>query len=102
MNGLFGGMFARGGAAAEVNDVAWLAAMADACARLARAHRDTLMVGRTLMQQAVPTTFGLTAAGWLTAVDAARARLADVRDHRLPPPLGGGGRPPAGPGPPPG
>jgi 3-carboxy-cis,cis-muconate cycloisomerase len=66
-----------------------LAGVADACARLARAHRDTLMVGRTLMQQAVPTTFGLTAAGWLTAVDAARARLAYVRGNRLAAQLGG-------------
>ena len=29
------------------------------CAALARAHRDTPMAGRTLLQQAVPTTFGL-------------------------------------------
>jgi 3-carboxy-cis,cis-muconate cycloisomerase len=66
-----------------------LAAIAEACARLAAAQRGTLVAGRTLMQQAVPTTFGLTAAGWLTAVDAARARLADVRDHRLAAQLGG-------------
>src|SRR5918999_1223628 len=66
-----------------------LAGVADACARLARAHRDTPMAGRTLMQQAVPTTFGLTAAGWLTAVDAARVRLAYVRDNRLAAQLGG-------------
>ena len=31
------------------------------------AHRDTPMAARTLLQQAVPTTFGLKAAGWLTA-----------------------------------
>jgi 3-carboxy-cis,cis-muconate cycloisomerase len=66
-----------------------LSGVADACARLARDHRDTLMVGRTLMQQAVPTTFGLTAAGWLTSVDAAVARLKDVRDTRLAAQLGG-------------
>jgi 3-carboxy-cis,cis-muconate cycloisomerase len=66
-----------------------LTGIAGACARLAREHRGTLMVGRTLMQQAVPTTFGLTAAGWLTSVDAARARLADVRDTRLAAQLGG-------------
>jgi 3-carboxy-cis,cis-muconate cycloisomerase len=35
---------------------------------LARTHRDTPMVGRTLTQHAVPTTFGLRAAQWLTAV----------------------------------
>jgi 3-carboxy-cis,cis-muconate cycloisomerase len=66
-----------------------LSGVAGACARLARKHRDTLLPGRTLMQQAVPTTFGLTAAGWLTAVDAARARLTAVRDDRLAVQLGG-------------
>ncbi|MFC5729391.1 MULTISPECIES: lyase family protein [Nocardioides] len=35
---------------------------------LAQEHRRTLMAGRTLTQHAVPTTFGLKAAGWLTAV----------------------------------
>jgi 3-carboxy-cis,cis-muconate cycloisomerase len=34
------------------------------------------MPGRTLLQQALPTTFGLKAAGWLCAVDDARRRLA--------------------------
>ncbi len=34
------------------------------------------MHGRTLLQQAVPVTFGLRAAGWLTAVDHARTALA--------------------------
>ena len=53
------------------------------CAALARAHRATPMAGRTLLQQAVPTTFGLKAAGWLVGVREARARLADVRDERL-------------------
>ena len=32
---------------------------AAACAALARDHRDTVMAGRTLLQQAVPVTFGL-------------------------------------------
>ena len=50
--------------------------VAAACARLADEHRDTVMPGRTLLQQALPTTFGLKAAGWLCAVDDARRRLA--------------------------
>jgi 3-carboxy-cis,cis-muconate cycloisomerase len=50
-----------------------------AAARLAREHRDTVMIGRTLMQQAVPTTFGLKAAGWLVALDESTARLRDLR-----------------------
>ena len=35
---------------------------------LATTHRDTAMVGRTLTQHAVPITFGLKAATWLTGV----------------------------------
>ncbi|MDI9580122.1 MAG: lyase family protein, partial [Thermobispora sp.] len=50
-----------------------------ALAGLAAAHRDTPMPGRTLTQHAVPTTFGLKAAGWLTLVRAAAARLSAVR-----------------------
>jgi 3-carboxy-cis,cis-muconate cycloisomerase len=37
-------------------------------ADLATTHRDTSMVARTLTQHAVPTTFGLRVAAWLTAV----------------------------------
>jgi 3-carboxy-cis,cis-muconate cycloisomerase len=52
-------------------------AAADA-ALLAAAHRDDAVMGRTLMQQALPTTFGLKAAGWLAGLDGARIRLAEV------------------------
>jgi 3-carboxy-cis,cis-muconate cycloisomerase len=52
-----------------------LGAAADAAAALAGAHRATPIIGRTLMQQAVPTTFGLKAAGWMRALDAARGQL---------------------------
>jgi 3-carboxy-cis,cis-muconate cycloisomerase len=55
-----------------------LAAAAEVCARLARAHRDDVVMGRTLMQQALPTTFGLKAATWLAGLDGARLRLAEV------------------------
>ena len=37
------------------------------------------MAGRTLLQQALPITFGLKAAGWMTGLDDAAARLDDVR-----------------------
>jgi 3-carboxy-cis,cis-muconate cycloisomerase len=60
-----------------------LSAAAGATARLAREHRSTIMIGRTLLQQAVPVTFGLVAAGWLTALDEARAGLARIRAERL-------------------
>lgn len=59
-----------------------------ALARLARAHRDTVMPGRTLTQHAVPTTFGLKAAGWRSLVLDARDRVRAVRDG-LPAQLGG-------------
>jgi 3-carboxy-cis,cis-muconate cycloisomerase len=62
---------------------------ADAAARLAAEHRATPMAGRTLLQHAVPVTFGLKAAGWLTALDAATARLDEVRSRRLSAQLGG-------------
>lgn len=63
--------------------------VAHACATLARTHRDTPMAGRTLLQQALPTTFGLKAAGWLVAVLDARARLAQLREGGLAAQLGG-------------
>jgi 3-carboxy-cis,cis-muconate cycloisomerase len=62
---------------------------ADAAAALADAHRGTLMIGRTLLQQAVPVTFGVVAAGWLAGLDAAAAGLAAVRDNRLAVQFGG-------------
>ncbi|MDQ0957577.1 3-carboxy-cis,cis-muconate cycloisomerase [Streptomyces sp. B4I13] len=55
---------------------------------LAVAHRDTAMPGRTLTQHAVPTTFGLKAAGWRSLVLDARDRVTAVRDS-LPAQLGG-------------
>nr|WP_308013576.1 3-carboxy-cis,cis-muconate cycloisomerase [Streptomyces sp. REN17] len=59
-----------------------------ALAGLSRAHRDTVMPGRTLTQHAVPTTFGLKAAGWRSLVLDARDRVRRVRDG-LPAQLGG-------------
>ncbi len=59
-----------------------------ALARLAAEHRDTAMPGRTLTQHAVPTTFGLKAAGWRSLVLDARDRARAVRDG-LPAQLGG-------------
>ena len=60
------------------------------CAALARAHRDTPMIGRTLMQQAVPTTFGALAAVWGAGLDRAVLRLSAVRGS-LPVQFGGAG-----------
>ena len=72
-----------GAAAASVS------AAADGAARLAVAHRGTLMIGRTLLQQAVPVTFGLVAAGWLAGLDEAHAGLEAVRSSRLAVQFGG-------------
>ncbi len=57
-----------------------IATLADALAALALAHRDTPMIARTVMQHALPTTFGLKAAGWLTAA----LRLAERFDEWRP------------------
>ena len=73
---------ALGVIAAAVGDAA------DSCAQLARAHRDTPVAARTLLQAAVPTTFGALAAGWGSALDRSAARLMSVRDG-LPAQLGG-------------
>ncbi|MDQ0752724.1 3-carboxy-cis,cis-muconate cycloisomerase [Streptomyces africanus] len=59
-----------------------------ALGRLAAEHRDTAMPGRTLTQHAVPTTFGLKAAGWRALVLDARDRITRVRGG-LPVQLGG-------------
>jgi 3-carboxy-cis,cis-muconate cycloisomerase len=50
-------------------------AAAEWCAALAREHRDTPMIGRTLLRQGLPITFGLKAASWLSGIDRARAAL---------------------------
>lgn len=65
-----------------------LARTGDALAGLAGTHRHTLIAGRTLTQHAVPTTFGLKAAGWLVGVTDARVRVRVVR-AALPAQLGG-------------
>lgn len=61
---------------------------ADAAAALAAAHRDTPTMARTLGQDALPTTFGLVAAGWSAGLDRARIRLTEVL-AALPVQLGG-------------
>ena len=66
-----------------------LSAAAGDAAALAAAHAATVMAGRTLLQQAVPVTFGLVAAGWLTAIDEARADLDRVRATGLAVQFGG-------------
>ncbi len=60
-----------------------LSAAADACASLVTRFRDALEPGRTLLQQALPVTFGLKAAVWLAGIDGVLADLRAVRDREL-------------------
>ena len=60
-----------------------LEGVAAGCAALAARFRDVILPGRTLLQHALPVTFGLKAAGWLVATIEARDQLADVRRRRL-------------------
>ncbi len=55
----------------------------NACATLADHHRHTLMVGRTLLQQAVPITFGLKSARWLSLVLRQLQALSRHREQTL-------------------
>ena len=60
-----------------------------ACAALAERHRRTPMAGRTLLQHALPITFGLKAARWLALATRQARRLRELRDHALVVQLGG-------------
>jgi 3-carboxy-cis,cis-muconate cycloisomerase len=66
-----------------------LRGLAAACATLTNRYRGSVMAARTLLQQAVPTTFGLKAASWLVGAVHARKRLEPAL--RLPAQLGGAG-----------
>lgn len=66
-----------------------LSGAASSAAQLAREHRDIAMAGRTLLQQAAPITFGLKAARWLSALQAAIERLEGIRANGLALQLGG-------------
>jgi 3-carboxy-cis,cis-muconate cycloisomerase len=56
---------------------------------LADHHRTTPMPGRTLLQQALPTTFGAVAASWAAGLTGAAERLEEVLTHHLAAQLGG-------------
>ena len=78
----------------DVVDTAWCWMLRDACdllltaadqlvasmLRLARAHRDTVMIGRTHGIHAEPTTFGAKVALWALQLDRDRTRLRAARD----------------------
>jgi len=52
-----------------------VARLETALAELSDQHKNTVMLGRTLMQAAPPVTFGLKAAGWFAAIRRSRARI---------------------------
>ncbi len=66
-----------------------LTELLSALAHLADQHRNTLMTGRTHLQPALPTTFGLKAAGWLAPLVRHRRALAELRTRALNVQLGG-------------
>src|SRR5205085_7365907 len=58
-------------------------------AQLADRHRETLLPGRTLLQHALPISFGLKAATWCSALDGVRGELSEIRERTLAVQLGG-------------
>ncbi len=58
-------------------------AICASCADLATRHRQTVMVGRTLLQQALPITFGLKAARWLALLTRQFSALRTQRQQAL-------------------
>ena len=66
-----------------------IAKLENALEKLSRQHEHTVMLGRTLLQAALPVTFGLKAAGWLAAIRRCRARLESSFDEALAVQLGG-------------
>jgi 3-carboxy-cis,cis-muconate cycloisomerase len=60
-----------------------LARLSETLAALANRHRNTVVIARTWMQQALPMTFGFIVAGWLDAVLRHRNRLREIRPRVL-------------------
>ncbi len=60
-----------------------LGRLASVLARLAAEHKGAVLAGRTWLQQATPVTFGLKAAGALSAVERHRNRLRELRPRVL-------------------
>ncbi len=79
-------LICRKGLALIADDLGGVAA---AVAGLTKQHRATLMPGRTLLQQALPITFGLKTAGWLAAIVEANTRLRTLQRTSLAVQFGG-------------
>src|SRR5690242_4431870 len=59
----------------DINDIS------DALAALAKKHRDTVMAGRSNLQQAVPITFGYKCATYLAAFERHKQRLQQLKER---------------------
>ena len=60
-----------------------LATISQSMADIAKKHRDTPMIGRSNLQQAVPVTFGYKMAGLLSAIERHRERLSQLKPRVL-------------------
>lgn len=60
-----------------------LASLCDSLIELAQKYRSTPLAGRTLMQQALPTTFGIKVAAWLDALNRHRQRFEEIHKRVL-------------------
>ena len=60
-----------------------LNSLCDTLIQLAKKYRSTPIAGRTLMQHALPTTFGVKVAGWLDAMNRHRDRLEQTGQRAL-------------------
>jgi 3-carboxy-cis,cis-muconate cycloisomerase len=60
-----------------------LARLEHALSELSERHASTTMLARTLLQAALPTTFGLKAAGWLAAIRRNHSRLKAAFEEAL-------------------
>ncbi len=61
----------------------------DNIAAIAKEHSDTLTIGRSQLQHAVPVTFGYKVAGWLVALRRHQERLEELRPRLLQVQFGG-------------
>ncbi len=66
-----------------------LHAVGDICCTLAAEHRNTIMVGRGILQHAIPTTFGLKCSQWALAISQLVRRLLQLQDEELAVQFGG-------------
>lgn len=57
--------------------------LCEVLASLADQHRATLIVGRTWLQHAAPTTFGAKVSGWLDALLRHRSRLEEIGERAM-------------------